>query len=308
MPAFAATAEAPTPTAPPVKPLDGATPLDPSEIPLPYVVSTVNHHVPNGERPRVNAGQPRGDEPTRTAEYAPYAVRIHDARPIADALSLDEQGFALVDHDTRVTDFYDDDEVTRVYYPEVEALVKAQTGAAKVVIFDHTTRADAGPDGDRKSTRAPVRTVHNDYTDKSGPQRVRDLLPPDEAEAWLQGRFAVINVWRPISDGPVERSPLAVADARSMTREDFIEADLVYEDRVGEIFDVAATPDQRWYYVPRMERDEAILLKCFDSDRTGPARFTAHTAFDDPTTQDDAPPRESIEVRTLVLFPPDGSM
>jgi len=54
-----------------------------------------------------------------------------------------------------------------------------------------------------------------------------------------------------------------------------------------------------------MTRDEIVLIKCFDSKTDGRARFSAHTAFDDPTTPANALPRESIEVRTLVLFKPE---
>ena len=59
-------------------------------------------------------------------------------------------------------------------------------------------------------------------------------------------------------------------------------------------------------YFPKMQADEAVLIRCFDSAREGAARFSAHTGFDDPTSPPDAPPRESIEVRTLVFFPPGG--
>ena len=179
--------------------------------------------------------------------------------------------------------------------------MKAATGASRVVIFDHTVRNEDPALRDERSVRAPVRAVHNDYTERSGPQRVRDLLDADDAEAFLRHRFAVVNVWRSIG-APVETTPLAMADARSMAPEDFVATDLVYADRTGEIYQVAHGPDQRWFYFPKMRRDEALLLKVYDSATDGRARFTAHTAFDDPTMPVDAPPRESIEVRTLVSF------
>ncbi len=273
--------------------------------PLGYVEATVNHHVPTGEKPAIYVAPPGQGEHDRVSRYEARTVRIHDARPIADQLSLDEHGFALAHQQTAVKNFYDDDEVRSVFYPEVERLVKAATGAAKVVIFDHTIRVDGGTaNADivaERGARRPVRTVHNDYTDRSGPQRVRDLIDEAEQQRWLNGRFAVINVWRSIA-GTVETAPLAVADARSMAPEDFVSADLVYRDRVGEIHEVAYNPNQRWYYVPRLQAHEALLLKCFDSATGGPARFTAHTAFDDPNAPPNAPPRESIEIRTLVLF------
>ena len=149
--------------------------------------------------------------------------------------------------------------------------------------------------------RDPVRAVHNDYTPKSGPQRVRDLFP-DEAEDLLGRRFAVVNAWHSIRRR-VESWPLAVCDARSIAPGDFIATDLVYEDRVGEVFNLAHNAAHRWYYFPRMERDRTILLKCFDSATDGRARFSAHTAFEDPESPADAGPRESIELRALVFFP-----
>ena len=144
-----------------------------------------------------------------------------------------------------------------------------------------------------------MRFVHNDYTLGSGPQRVRDLMG-DEAEDLLGDRFAVINVWRPIR-GPVIEAPLAVLDAQGIEADDFVATDLRYDDRVGEIYSLSYRDSHRWYYYPRMRTDEVLLLKCYDSDPAF-ARFTAHSAFDHPETPNDAPPRESIEVRTLAFW------
>ena len=229
-----------------------------------------------------------------------HQVAIRDARPIADKVSLDANGFALVSHASAVRDFFDEEEVKRVYYPEIERLVKQETGAHRVHIFDHTTRRRVEGVQDRRGgPRQPVRRVHIDHTARSGPQRVRDLLP-DEADELLKGRVQVINVWRPII-GPLQDSPLAVCDATTIRFEDLVPSDLVYQHRVGETYSVKFNPDHQWFYVPRMQREEALLLKCSDTATGVPARFTPHSAFVDPTTPADAPPRESIEVRTLVF-------
>jgi hypothetical protein len=145
--------------------------------------------------------------------------------------------------------------------------------------------------------------VHNDYTDKSGPQRVRDLLG-EAATTLIRHRFAEINVWRPIK-GPLLDAPLALCDAQTIAPEDFVATDLKYPNRTGETYSVLFNPRHRWFYFPKLERDEAVLIKCYDSERDGRARFTAHTAFDDPTAPPDAPPRESIEARALVFFAAD---
>jgi hypothetical protein len=95
--------------------------------------------------------------------------------------------------------------------------------------------------------------------------------------------------------------PLAVCDALSVKAEQLIASDLVYQHRVGETYSVTYDTRHRWYYVPRMEADEVLLLKCYDSKIDGRARFAPHTAFVDPATPTDAPPRESIELRALVF-------
>ena len=243
---------------------------------------------------------PGTGEQRRVGNYRSFAVRIHDARPMAEMLDLDREGFVLRRHDTAVRDFYDERELREVYYKEVERLVKQETGAEKVVIFDHTIRV--AERAVARGLRAPVQLVHNDYTEKSGPQRVRDLLGAVEAETRLQRRFAEYNVWRPISKGPVRTMPLALADASSIAPGDLVTADLVYSDRTGEIYHGLYNPAHRWYYFPEMERHEAVLIKCYDSLKDGRARFSLHSAFDDPTAPADAPPRESIEVRSLAFF------
>lgn len=269
---------------------------------LSHVVADMNYLVPMDERPRNYTFEPPAGIPRSNAEHVAHAVRIRDARPIAGTVSLDANGFALLQHKSAVKDFFDDEEVRRVYYPEVERLVKEATGALRVHIFDHTTRRRV-PDAETQADapRQPVRRVHIDHTAKSGPQRVRDLLP-DEADELLKGRVQVINLWRPIR-GPLLDSPLAVCDATSIDLKDLVPSDLVYPHRVGETYSVKFNPAHRWYYVPRMRTDEALLLKCCDTATGVPARYTPHSAFSDPTAPADAPPRESIEVRTLVFHP-----
>jgi len=238
--------------------------------------------------------------PRREGNYRFFKVRVRDARPIAGELSLDRQAFALVRHDTKVRDFYDENEVKTAYYAEVEALLKRATGAAKVVIFDHTVRtADRAVE---RGLRTPVQSVHNDYTERSGPQRVRDLLPADEAEARLKKRFAEYNVWRNISPDPVEMMPLGLVDSQTIAPRDLAVCDLVYSDRTGEIYQGVFNPDHQWHYFPRMTRDEAVLIKCYDSLKDGRARFSLHSAFDDPTSPPNPKPRQSIEVRALAFF------
>jgi hypothetical protein len=228
---------------------------------------------------------------------------IYDMRPIQHELELDREGFGLVEARTAVQDFWDDDEVRRVYYPECEQFIKDYTGASRVFVFDHVQRRRIPGlrDYSRSGPRQPATRVHVDHTGRSGPQRVRDLLP-DEAEELLKGRVQVINLWRPIK-GPLQDAPLALCDARTVDDHDLVASDLVYKQRVGETYSVTYNPAHRWYYAPELRRDEALLLKIMDSKTDGRARFMPHTSFTDPTTPPDAFPRESIELRTLVFHP-----
>jgi hypothetical protein len=236
----------------------------------------------------------------RVGNYRNFKVRVHDARPIASTLSLDSQAIKLVDRDTAMRDFYDDNAVKTTYYAEVEALLKQETGASKVVIFDHTLRtADKAVE---RGYRPPVQSVHCDYTETSGPRRVRDLLPPDEAAERLTRRFAQFNVWRSIAAEPVEMSPLGLVDAESIAPRDLAVCDLVYTDRTGEIYQGVYNADHRWYYFPHMTRNEAVLIKNYDSMKDGRARFSLHSAFTDPTSPRNPRPRQSIEVRALAFF------
>jgi hypothetical protein len=268
---------------------------------LPSVQASLHYLVPSAAKPRTYTYDPPPGVPRSNATYAPYAATIHSARPIASDLSLDHEGFALVERCSAVRDFYDEADLRRVYYPESERLVAEATGADRVVIFDHTIRRRVPGAEDRSgdAPRQPVPRVHVDHTERSGPQRVRDLLG-DEAEALLRGRVQIVNVWRPIR-GPLRDAPLAVCDARTVAARDLVPSELVYRDRIGETYGVTFNPDHRWFYAPEMTRDEALLLKCYDSARDGRARFAPHTAFDDPTAPADVLPRESIELRTLVF-------
>ncbi len=230
----------------------------------------------------------------------PRQVAIADGRPLARALSLDVQGFALATAPTRVTDFDDQAQRKARYDCEVAALVTAATGAAKVLVFDHTIRRIGNADISAE-TRAPVFVAHNDYTERSGPQRLRDLLPAGDAAIAAGRRFAIVNVWRSIA-GTVTDTPLAFADARSVAAEDFIAVDLKYPDRTGEVYRVAHNPAHRWFYFPNLRPDEALLIKSYDSAKDGRPRFTPHTAFDHPATTPGTAKRQSIESRALAFF------
>jgi hypothetical protein len=268
----------------------------------PAIEASLNYIADISEKPVYYAYEPPPEVALQTGSFQARSVTVHDGRPLLGALSLDRQGFEVRQHSTTVKDFYDPEEVSRLYYPEIERLLKEATGASKVVIFDHQVRNILLAQRRERNAREYGKVVHNDYTVKSGPRRVRDHLPPAEADELLQHRFAEINVWRPIR-GPVESFPLAVCDARSIKPQDFVPSDLVYRDKIGETYRFKYNPNHRWFYFPHLQRNEVILLKCYDSKEDGRARFTAHTAFADPSSRPDAPARESIEVRVLIFWP-----
>ena len=272
---------------------------------LNHVYASLNYLVDTGEKPVAYVYQPPPGTPQRTGQYTQHTMPIYDGRTILEQLSLDKQGFLLKRHETAVANFYNEQEVQTVYYQEVERLVKEVTGAVKVVVFDHTVRCASMAKRDEHNAQEPVRVAHNDYTLRSGPQRVRDLLAAEEAEGLQQQRFAEINVWRPIR-GPVGDTPLAVCDAQSISPQGLVAMDLKYRDRTGEVYALTFSPHHRWFYFPNMQRNEVLLLKCYDSLEDGRARFTAHSAFDDPTTPPHTAARESIEVRVLVFFAPEA--
>ncbi len=271
------------------------------------VEAELNYMVPMAEKPFVYTYTPPAGTPGRNGRIEAHRVTIRDARPIVSGVSLDNEGFALVSGPAKTRNYYDKDEIERVCYPEAIDLVRKATGASRVVIFDHTIRVRPADKPSLTSrvemkdgVRGPVGFAHNDYTPVSGPQRVRDLMG-DEAEDLLKRRFVFVNIWRPIR-GPVLDAPLALCDARSVADADMAATDLVYPDRTGEVFNALYNPAHQWFYFPAMEREEAVLIKCYDSLTDGTARWSLHTAFDDPTAPADAPPRESVELRSIAFF------
>jgi len=265
----------------------------------PAIKATLNYFVNDGTKIFTEASG-SGASDKRSGTIDGRQVLVHNGRAHNGAFELERNGFRFVHHDTKVADFFDENEVRRVYYPEMEALVKAQSGATRVVVFDHTLRTADDAAREARKIREVVSRVHNDYTEWSGPQRVRDLLP-DEADDLLRRRFAIIQVWRPIRY-PVETFPLAICDALTLSPENLVVSERRYPDRIGQTYAITYSPDHVWYWFPHMRREEALVFKTYESLEDGRARWTAHTAFHDPTAMPGARPRESIEIRALAFF------
>ena len=279
----------------------------------------------------------------------PTPVEIKDGR--GAGMTLDANGFTLVPHAWEHIDYYDNSAIVDRYYAECEALVARQTGATRVLAFDHNVRAkrrkqaasQLSGDG-ANAVQEPLVTygVHNDYTLTSAPRRIEQLaagqlgandtlrargdgesLQADELDGLLQRRWCFFNVWRNIVEAaPVRSFPLALCDAASVSADDLVVFEIRYADRVGENYFVRHDARQRWWYYPELTRDEAVLIKCWDSrgadflgmfeaarglpradaDAAVPATFSLHSAFEDPASGPDAPDRESIEVRLVAFF------
>jgi hypothetical protein len=264
------------------------------------IETTLNYIVDDGKPVFTIVATPGASDTRSAATPDPRRVLIHNGRQHSQDFALERNGFCFVRHDTKVADFYDEDEIKRVYYPEMVELIKAESGAKRVVVFDHTLRTADDELRESKKIREVVRRVHNDYTEWSAPQRVRDILP-DEAEELLKRRFAIIQTWRPIRH-PVETYPLAMADAQTLLPSDMIISERRAPGRIGQTYAIKYNPAHKWYWFPRMRREEAYVFKVFDSEKDGRARWTAHTAFEDPATPPHARPRESIEIRTMAFF------
>jgi hypothetical protein len=266
------------------------------------VRATLHYSVDNGVPPDYYFYEPDPAQKLNPPGTDLHEVQIHDGWPGVRNFSADREGFELRDFSAQFSQFDDDAAIKSAFYDQVVSFVKQHTGARRVLVFDHTIRKRMPADLKVQTTvqRPAVMLVHSDYTVASGPQRVRDLLP-DEADVLLRRRVAFFNVWKPLYRR-VEELPLAMCDATTHAPDDMLRMELKYRERTGEIYVMRYSPQHRWVYFPRMEAHHALLLKTYDSETDGRARFMGHTAFEDPTTAADAPKRESIEVRTMAFF------
>jgi hypothetical protein len=268
------------------------------------VKATFNYTRDTGITPEIYFYEPSQGTKTRPPGDDPHTMTVHDGWDRAKSFSLNREGFVLREFRSSFQLWDDNAAICDQFYGDVSEFVRGEVGANRVIIFDHTNRAKSNEkqqtDEHTTSQRAPVMLVHCDYTPNSGPQRVRQLLP-DEADELLKQRVAFYNFWIPLKR-IVEERPLAMCDVTSSTAEDFITMKLRYRDRDGEIFVLRHSAQHHWWYFPRMSPDQAILLKTYDSETDGRARFIGHSAFEDPTTPADAPMRESIEIRTIAFF------
>jgi hypothetical protein len=268
------------------------------------VSATLEYLLPTTERPFNYMYAPPEGKAWHNASYERTTVTIRDARSVRDDLSIDRDGFELHDAPTAVRDFYDRDEIVEVYYPEIAQLALAATGASHVFVFDHllrkresgVPRAFGRRDGHRPGAAG---RVHADFTVASARRRLEAELNTTPIDA--VSRYSILNLWRAIRH-PVLDAPLAVCDARTVAPGDLVACDIFYPERNGEIYEVVHQPRHEWSYFPSMTRDEVLIFKQFDSAGNQVASVTPHAAFEHPDAPADTPPRESIEIRCLLVF------
>ncbi len=315
--------------------------------PIPYMSASAQSSLYRNGKAFVQRDREGSDTAWVGTELEIRPMPVHDARQLAPAgqPTLAAHGFEM--HTAPLSDpaldFLDHEAVVRRYYPECAALVQAASGARLVAPFDHNVRSAAGKRGKQRiaggqQVQGPARVVHGDYTLTGAPQRLRDLTKPPSAndtlrtalgdgEALLdsgevetvlaEGRFAIINLWRNIAPEPVATHPIALCSAASVAPEDLVVFEIRYGDRTGENYFSKPAERHQWYFWPALTRDEALLIKQWDSAgelaRSNGARgdggapdepctFSFHTAFEDPLAPPDAPDRWSIEVRCVALY------
>lgn len=272
------------------------------------VVAGLGYFVPSVPNHHVFMYPPPMGGPWTNCRFDVRPTTIMDARESASPPSVHQEGFELRDAPTGVVDFFDDAEVKRTYYKEVEELACAATGARQAYVFDHLVRKrepgrptlNFGRDAGEGVTPSAVGRIHNDYSERSGQRRL-GLVLGNTATPDSVGRYSIVNVWRSIG-GPVLDTPLAVCDARTVGKDDLVPVEIRYPSRNGEIYLLRHAPQHRWSYFSAMGGGEALMFKQYDSQHDGVARFTPHGAFDHPHMHPDAPLRQSIEVRCLVVY------
>lgn len=279
---------------------------DSSYIPRGDTVASLNYFTPpaDGSAPFNYVGTPPEGQPQHNYGSFNVDVPIHDIRGHESEYNLDRDAFAVVMNvpESAEKDWVDDDSIKKNYYPEIEKLIFDHVpGSNRIFIFDHTIRR-AGPN----AARGPALRVHIDQTVKSATQRVHTHLP-GEAEKLLQGRYRIVNVWRPLN-GPIQATPLAFASSASFRDEDLVPIEHRYPDRTGETAGIVHNVGQQWNYLSGMENHERLFLECFDSEALKPGSNVKggrvpHTAFRDTRTPEGARGRESIEIRALVFGP-----
>ena len=220
-------------------------------------------------------------------------VKVRDLRDGGRQPVFKRDGIEFILEPSAIKEFENGDEWQATYDQELVGLLNARSGAAEVIVFDHTVRID-----DPNALRRPARNVHNDYNEAGAEQRLVDLVGHEEAEAFKRSGYGFVNVWRPV-EKVISSSPLGFIHPNSMKADDWMDIGLIYPDRFGQILGVAANQSHEWFFKSQMSPNDAVIFNIYDS--SGRAHF-AHSALDLPTDTNATSPRKSIESRSLVRY------
>ena len=226
-------------------------------------------------------------------ELATTDVKVADLRDGNFKPNFQRDGIEFIEQASRVSDFESGSDWTGIYEQELTHLLKSHIGAKEVIVFDHTVRVD-----DPNAARRPARNVHNDYSEVGAKQRLIDLVGEEQAEVFSKAGYGFVNVWRPI-ENTIKSSPLGFIRPTSMRPDDWMDIDLVYPDRLGQILGVAANEAHEWFFKSHMTPDEAVVFNIYDS---AGRPHLAHSALDLPRDVHETIPRKSIESRTLIRY------
>lgn len=239
------------------------------------------------------------DHSRDTVVVEPHAMAMVDGR--AHPPALDAEGFCLVRHASRVSDFEDRAEVAAVHPAEIVSLLREVSGADAVFVTSPGILrfSEASGRAGSLNNSMPARFAHIDTSAETARQFAVRSLP----EGRKARRFAHFNVWRTFS-APPQDVPLACCDARSIRAQDLMIADALFDEPDGrewgfESYLVTHDPAHRWLWFPDMTRDEAIIFRTSDSQGT---MAVPHVAFDNPMCPAGASPRASIEMRAVAYW------
>lgn len=272
------------------------------DIEKPRIVEAeMNYAIDHGGLIRFHAKNSKLD----TFEYDPRTLPIVDARGLKDAPRLNREGFALMSMPTAIDDFRDRARVHTEHPQEIAAFIQKLTNADEVIVAGPAALrfGERAKPEDRAQHSKVARLIHSD-TSIGGAEAfaAQYNLHPDRRVKRTEHH----NIWRSFSPPPQDL-PLALCDFRSVSESDLILAEAAFDDDAGRVswaFEALLAvfnPNHRWFYFSNMTRDEVLVFKRYDSDRSQPW-FVPHSAFIDPSAPAETEPRASIEMRTIAYW------
>ncbi|UQC91479.1 cephamycin biosynthesis protein CmcJ [Colletotrichum lupini] len=227
-----------------------------------------------------------GPEPGKPQPKVEIPTTITDITGREDEFTLDVQGFHYVKHQSRLTNWDDDEEIKRVNYSEMEELcykVLSETEnmpkPCLVHIMTHIIRR--GPkDGEGPKGPAPLYGVHKNCS------RSPDTRLSTQANSGPRTNSRLADkgpqMWRPIR--PITRDPFAVSDARTIPDSDLVFVPVRFPDHDTEAVEVRppTASQHKWYFKDQQQVDDVLFFKQVDSStKPGVPRRVPHCAFKD---------------------------